>query len=366
GAPEPFVRGDEDPNASPDRPHDPDLLRSRRRLLTRAARGAVALGLAGLGLRALAQQGAHAPEPDVHEGESLQTAIDRATPGSVIRVGPGSFHETVIIDKPLTLLGSGYRRTVLHADRSAFRWSGLPREQYVVGGINVRDTRDVTVAGFTVRDALEGIWVSASRNVLIRDCMSCDHDSSGYYLWASQGCIVERCDGATSAVGFYQGNSVDITVQNSVFRHNRGGRVPHLDDDHYPGIGILMGNMSLGCTLIGNALLDNLDWGVGVSLGVRQVQLIGNAFERNDVGVFVGEPNVRLRANAFDGNARLAIDDGGVEVDARDNWWGAPDGPSGAGPGSGDAVTANVLYRPFARAPLDLPAAGPRDDPGPI
>ena len=38
-------------------------------------------------------------------------------------------------------------------------------------------------------------------------------------------------------------------------------------------------------------------------------------------------------------------------VDARDNWWGDASGPSGAGPGSGDAVTTNVDFNPWLTSP---------------
>jgi len=34
-------------------------------------------------------------------------------------------------------------------------------------------------------------------------------------------------------------------------------------------------------------------------------------------------------------------------LDASNNWWGAADGPSGAGPGSGDSVNSNVTFSPF-------------------
>ncbi len=34
-------------------------------------------------------------------------------------------------------------------------------------------------------------------------------------------------------------------------------------------------------------------------------------------------------------------------MDASSNWWGAADGPAGAGPGTGDAVSANVLFDPW-------------------
>ena len=38
-------------------------------------------------------------------------------------------------------------------------------------------------------------------------------------------------------------------------------------------------------------------------------------------------------------------------VDARESWWGAADGPSGVGPGSGAAVSAGVLFDPWLAAP---------------
>jgi len=41
-------------------------------------------------------------------------------------------------------------------------------------------------------------------------------------------------------------------------------------------------------------------------------------------------------------------------VDARENWWGDAGGPSGAGPGMGDAVNEYVLYEPWATASIDL------------
>jgi hypothetical protein len=34
-------------------------------------------------------------------------------------------------------------------------------------------------------------------------------------------------------------------------------------------------------------------------------------------------------------------------IDYTGNWWGAADGPSGSGPGSGDTVSNNILYANF-------------------
>ncbi len=40
----------------------------------------------------------------------------------------------------------------------------------------------------------------------------------------------------------------------------------------------------------------------------------------------------------------------GGPLNAENNWWGAADGPSGAGPGTGDAVSANIDYDPWLTA----------------
>ncbi len=306
--------------------------------------------------------GQAAAEVRVAQGESIQAAVDRAPPGATVRVPPGTYHETVVIEKPLALIGAGHRRTILVADRSRLVWAGRTRERYLVGAINVRDTRDVLIAGLAVQGALEGVWVSASRRVTISDCMSCAHDSSGYYLWGSQDCAVVRCEGSDCAVGIYQGGSVDIRIARNVFRRNRGGRVPHLDDDVYPGIGVLIGNLSRGCTVAGNLLADNVDWGLGTSLGVYEVTTSGNTIRRNAIGVFAGERGLRMRYDNVAGNADWGID-AAVEVDAREVWWGAADGPSGAGPGSGDAVPGEVVFRPWRRAPARLAPVGPRQPP---
>jgi len=55
-----------------------------------------------------------------------------------------------------------------------------------------------------------------------------------------------------------------------------------------------------------------------------------------------------LSGNDISGNTTYGVsnDDSGVTVDARNNWWGDANGPGGAGPGTGDAVSNNVLYDP--------------------
>lgn len=63
---------------------------------------------------------------------------------------------------------------------------------------------------------------------------------------------------------------------------------------------------------------------------------------------------VRVFQNNIAGNSAYgAINGAGGDdesVVAEQNWWGSPDGPSGDGPGSGDAVAGNVDFDPFLAA----------------
>lgn len=48
-------------------------------------------------------------------------------------------------------------------------------------------------------------------------------------------------------------------------------------------------------------------------------------------------------------------------VDARRNWWGDPSGPSGDGPGSGDAVSSSVDYADWLATPFDVVVSAAND-----
>ena len=64
-----------------------------------------------------------------------------------------------------------------------------------------------------------------------------------------------------------------------------------------------------------------------------------NNFENNEYAVYVGFWQSPL-------------------INATDNWWGASDGPSGNGTGSGDPISNYIHYIPWFTEPN--PYAGPR------
>jgi|GEM_PF-5986766 len=64
------------------------------------------------------------------------------------------------------------------------------------------------------------------------------------------------------------------------------------------------------------------------------------------------EPRINYCNIMYNGQYGVYNNDSRVTIDAINNWWGSASGPSGAGPGNGDAVSEYVYYDPFFTAPV--------------
>ena len=74
----------------------------------------------------------------------------------------------------------------------------------------------------------------------------------------------------------------------------------------------------------------------------------------NYIGLVLG-PNASglvIHKSLIVGNTAYGIYNNGASLDATTNWWGAVNGPGGVAAGSGDAVSANVVYDPYLTQPL--------------
>jgi len=92
----------------------------------------------------------------------IQVAVNHASADDVIEVGAGIYTEQVTIGIPLSLIGAGANVSVIDA-------TGLAQGIFVDGFDNP-GLHDVTVAGFTVKNALyEGVLVVSASDVVIRD-----------------------------------------------------------------------------------------------------------------------------------------------------------------------------------------------------
>lgn len=135
------------------------------------------------------------------------------------------------------------------------------------------------------------------------------------------------------------------------------------------GSGVLAsGDNSTGNAILGNRIGTDLASSLPLpnASGVRfedgaSAQVQANHILSNGTGaLLIGTSSFEATS---DGNCVVFNGAGvdnltGASTTFTDNWWGSPDGPSGAGPGAGDSVSADVVFSPFlAAAPAGCPTS---------
>ncbi len=149
----------------------------------------------------------------VQEGESVQTAVDRARPGDVIEVPYGTYHERVVIDiNNITLRG---------IPNEAGQWpifdgQGELTEAVIASGNNF------TVGNLHVRNYTDnGILVEGVTGVHFHDIFAENVGTYGVYPVRSTDVLVERVEvtGVDDA-GIYAGQCENVIVRDSVVYGN--------------------------------------------------------------------------------------------------------------------------------------------------
>jgi parallel beta-helix repeat protein len=116
-----------------------------------------------------------------HCYSTIGAAVTAASPGDVIKVGPGVYKEEVTIGKPLSLIGAGWDGSVIDA-------TGLANGIFV-DGIDTPGLADVTIAGFTVKNAqFEGVLVVSTSDAVIRDNKVLNNDQIGPVFGSGPAC----------------------------------------------------------------------------------------------------------------------------------------------------------------------------------
>ncbi|MBK7896674.1 MAG: right-handed parallel beta-helix repeat-containing protein [Anaerolineaceae bacterium] len=149
----------------------------------------------------------------VAEGESVQTAVDRARPGDVIEVPYGIYHERVVIDiNDITLRG---------IPNAAGEWPIFDGEGKLTEAV-IASGNNFTVSHLDVRNYTDnGVLVEGVTGVHFHDIYAENVGTYGVYPVRSTNVLIERVEvtGVDDA-GVYAGQCENVIVRDSVVYGN--------------------------------------------------------------------------------------------------------------------------------------------------
>lgn len=316
----------------------------------------------------------------VQEGESIQQAVNNANSGDVIEVESGLYEETVRVnksditiraadpsnpptvryapDKPMnnatfevldnyvTLANLTIER-IGHPDRNNSHATAAiaivpvdsnrplcaPCNDEVIG-VTVKDNE--IVGEFGLNDPNGGVAILDGIDYLyVTDVAG---DASDITIRDNE---IRGFSGGAGLVAEYGGTITDVLISGNYVHDN------YAEDDNGTAQGTGVGfvrNTTDGyfknITVTGNNISDN-------HYGVR---IAGN--ETNETLEDVDASVITVTGNDIVNNSEWgAMNNGTNNLTATENWWGDADGPSGEGPGNGDAVSTGVEYDPWLEEP---------------
>ncbi len=284
---------------------------------------------------------------------AISETMAKAADGDVLRLGPGTYTENVVVDRPITLdgqgqatidgQGSGTVITVTAKDAVVTGvtvvGSGSDHEE-IDSGIKLTETADRAIArGNVVKGNLYGIDIHGAKNAIASDNViegrldqRMNDRGNGVYIWNAPGAIVENNDIRWGRDGIFVNSSRDNVLRNNKLRDLRfavhfmyadGSEVSgNVSEGNDLGYAIMF---TTGVRVIGNASMNDREHGIAFNYTnsseirdnyVRGAQqkcaflynshkndFSGNWFESCDIGIhFTGSDKNRIVRNSFVAN----------------------------------------------------------------
>ena len=278
-----------------------------------------------------------------------------------VNVAAGTYTENIVVSKAVTLAGAD-------ADTTVVDGNGNP-------GFYVTAST-VTISGFTVKNGGAG----ENANIVLAGVSSCTIQNNitfgataGIGAIASTNNDISYNECYSNGYGIVLDETSDVgstgnTLEcNNVYNNSYDGiylgefcdsnNIEENTCDGNGGSGIYLWKV-VGNTVTDNTLTDNTDCGLHM-FSAKNTTVDYNTITGNGTGIRlrsgleIDSSGNLVYENVISGNTAY-----GVEVQetrnpsdlilfAEGNYWGAEDGPSGFGPGSGDAVSDFVDYNPY-------------------
>ncbi|KYP14502.1 nitrous oxide reductase family maturation protein NosD [Flavihumibacter sp. CACIAM 22H1] len=269
----------------------------------------------------------------VKAGESIQAAINKAQPGDLIKVYPGTFREKGIqINKPLVLMGvdypvldgeKKYEILTITADHVVVQGFELIRSGYSsmneLAAIRIKEAAYVGIRNNRLNENFFGIYCQHARYAFIANNRIVSNGSSeleagnGIHAWKSDHLVIQQNNITGHRDGIYFEFVTESTIAHNTSHKNiRYGlhfMFSHQDiytnntfSENGAGVAVMY---SRQVTMYHNRFIDN--WGsaaYGILLKeISDSKAAFNEFSRNTAAIYMeGSSRLNIYANRFNQN----------------------------------------------------------------
>ncbi|UCD14431.1 MAG: right-handed parallel beta-helix repeat-containing protein [Thermoplasmatales archaeon] len=260
-----------------------------------------------------------------HPYENIQYAIDLADPGDIIYVFGGTYNETLVINKDVTLMGSIDKgdtivtRNAKHKHTVEITADYVTLESFTISDPNnynsfalvyIKSNNVILQGNNITHSNTWGIYSYSSNDNTIGNNFI--NDTKGVYLYSSNNNVFsnnnfDNCTEPAISLAFSSGNNIIYNntfnnCQYSIFAQpssNNNISENTIANSNFDGIKLSGGSNNI---LGNNYIRDNN--GNGIDISSSDSSIIGNKFNNNQIGILLGGSNCQINNN-FVNNSKL-------------------------------------------------------------